>query len=301
MSTASGLSRNGSRRHSTALSVTVLVVIILASLTSYVRRVDALCAQEHWGECTYNWGYTDRDNLGWLVPANTTVYTPLQTNITITNWMEGEIVVFPFHVEPLTSAIVGVYVNGELEWTVSYGNLSQNSVGGYGGSCNAGKCGSLMLESISPDLAIFSDWTWELSLYHSFPSQSIASGSTMALAFEASKPLWVSVDNQSSGFTYEDTRLSFTSLPATFPQNSPQAPYTVAAWVYSPNPHAPGGPVALLWPLQWFVALCFITFLIAIALLVWVRRVRARRAAPNEYPPLRHCLDLRTQRVEVEP
>ena len=276
--------KNGIRRHSTALSVTVLVVIILASLTSHVRRVDALCAQEHWGECVYTWGYTDRDNLGWLVPANTTAYTPLQTNTTVTNWIEGEITVFPFNVESLTSAVVGVYVNGELLAAVSYGNLSQNSVGGYGGSCDAGKCGSRILESISPNLAIFSDWTWELSLYHSLMYHSIVSGSTIALTFEASKPVWVSVDNQSSGFTYEETHSSFSSLPAAFPQDSPQSPHTIAAWVYSPNPHAPGGPVVFPWPLQEFIALCLISLLIAVAVIVVVLRVVVRKQHSDSQP-----------------
>ena len=275
---ASGMTWNNAKRPVNLWSVTILLLLVLASLTGYVGNVDAVCAQMHWGECIYTWGYNDRSGLGWLVPSNTTLYTPLLTNASITHWIEGEITIFPFDLQPHTTATVGLYANGALIDIFTTENLSQSSAVGVGGSCVEGKCESLMIEQISHSTAIFSDWTWELGLYHQVDLLStIASGSVVALAFEASTPIWVSAVNQSSGLTYEEKNPSFIPLPETFTSTSEQSPYTVAAWVYSPNPStasglgiAPGLSLALL-------TLPFASVLIAIAAILVSRWMSVRR------------------------
>jgi len=279
MQGARTVARREGRRLVTFKSVTISLLVILTSLTGYVGKVDALCAQQHWGECIYTWGYSGNNGLGWLAPSNTTLYTPLVTNASITNWMQGEVTIFPFQVEPHTSATVGLYANGALIDSFTTGNLSVSSAVGYGGSCVAGKCESLMLKSISPSIANFSDWTWEVGLYHQLSWLSpIASGSVVALAFEVSKPVWVSVANQSSGTTYEETHASFVPLPETFPSTSEQSPHTVAAWIWSPNQNAPTGVGGAPWLPLAFLVLPFALVLTVIVAILVVLRVSRRRS-----------------------
>jgi hypothetical protein len=265
--------------------VLALAVVILSTLTTQVRIADATCVQMHWGDCIYTWGYGNRNNLGWLVPSNTTVFTQLPTNATIAGWIEGEVTIFPFQVESSTSTVVGLYVNGELVDTSTSANLSASSVGGSGGSCIVGICGSRIVRPISQNLATFTDWTWELDLYHTV-GQSIPPGSTVAMAFETTKPLWISVNNQSSGFSLEVVHSSFAMLPASFPQDSQLSPYTVAAWVYSPSPSALGGPSILLWAGIGFIALCFIAGLIVVIVVAVARHTGLRkRTSSNHQQP----------------
>jgi hypothetical protein len=256
--------------------VTLLALTFLP-LPSLVRPASALCAPTSWGECDYTWGYTDPGHLGWLVPSNTTIFTPLVTNMSATGWIEAQAFLFPFHVEPSTSAVLGLYADGKLIASSSYQNLSENDVGGYGGTCTAGVCGSQMVKSVARDLAVFSDWTWELDLYHQigWPS-SIPSGATLNVAFESSKPIWISVDNLPSGSSYYVGHSSFTNLSGSLPTNGSLSSHTVAVWVYSPNPNAPGGPRTF--PLlQWGITGLGAVLVTAGVAYVVLRRTKAKQ------------------------
>ena len=276
------------RRIRKSIPFILLFVIASVSFAIPVRQVNAVCFQSYWGECTYNWGYEDSDSLGWLVPANTTVLTPLMTNVTVTGWIMGDISIFPFHVQKLTLASIGLYVNGALIDESSYKNLSQNSVGGAGGTCNGGFCGSQLLRSISSDLAVFSDWTWELNLYHLVGwTSEIPSGSTITFAFEASKSLWVSIDNLSSGHSYEAAHSLYTNLPTTLQQAGQQTQYTLAAWVYSPNPNSPGAPIPFPFNPNAFSFLMQVLFVLGMTsafVAVAVILVRSRRPVKGLLP-----------------
>jgi hypothetical protein len=258
-----------------ALSV-MFLALTLFPLPSLVRPASATCFQASWGDCTYTWGYTDRNHLGWLAPSNTTILTPLVTNKSATNWIESQVFLFPFHVEPSTSVVFGLYADGKLIASSSYQNLSENDAGGYGGSCTAGVCGSHMVKSVFQDLAVFSDWTWELDLYHQIGwLASIPSGATLVVAFESSKPLWVSIDNQTSGHSYYVGHSAFTNLPGNLPANGSQSPHAVAVWIYSPNPNASGGPGTFSF-LQWGLISLGGSLLIAVTAFTAFRRAKVK-------------------------
>ncbi len=247
------------------------LLLILASSTAAVRPADAVCANLHWGECVFSWGNNDPSNVGWLVPANTTLFTPFVTNATIAGWVEGTVTIFPFQYASSTRTVVGLYVNGTLVDTEA------DWVAGDGGLCTGGVCGSVLLKSLSPDFAVFSDYTMEFGLYRSL-SSSIPSGSTVTLAFEADEPLWVSVSNQTSSPTYEESYNSYMSLPTSLGQEGLQSPHTVAAWVDSPNSSALGGfvrPVLFQWLLLGLI--CLVLVLVAVVSIVIVTERRASK------------------------
>jgi len=281
------------------VAITILLVLaVLVPLGSLVGRVDALCAQTHWGECEYTWGYVNPNQLGWLVPANTTIFTPLLTNASVSNWIQGEVTLFPYNVSRFTEMNLGLYISGKLVASATSQNLSMSGaggyngvcsggdcVGGYGGSCGLGACGPHMLMSISPDLAVFTNWTWEVGIYHTFGWPGIPSGSTLAMALETSKPVWVSIDNQSSGFSYLQRNPSFTSLPGASPSYDTKSPHTVAAWVYSTNPNAPGGPRGpfyFLMSLSPLVVLGIVSSVAAVAAYAVIHRIRTKRSSDND-------------------
>ena len=154
----------------------VCFLILMVPFAGVVRPAYAACVPLHWGDCIYTWGYRT-SNLGWLVPSNTTLFTPLVTNATIEGWVEGIVTIFPFQYDSSTTTIIGLYVNGKLVDNVTNG---LGGVGGVGG-------GSQLLKSVASDTAVFSDYTMEFALYHSVYS-SVPSGSTVTLAFEANRP-----------------------------------------------------------------------------------------------------------------
>jgi hypothetical protein len=282
--------RNEASHRGVAISAIVLILLALAPLGSLAGRADALCAQTHWGECDYSWGYSNPNNLGWLVPSNTTIFTPLHTNASVSGWMQAEVTLFPYNVSSFTAMDLGLYINGELVASATSQNLSITGaggydgvctggqcVGGYGGDCSGGVCGTQLLKSVTPDLAIFSNWNWEVGIYHTFGLSGFPSGSTLAMAFETSKPVWVSIDNQSFGFSYVEANPSFTSLPATSPQYNSKSPYTMAVWAYSPNPNAPGGPVVSSWFPPVLIVFSFLLLIIAITVFVVARSVKVKK------------------------
>lgn len=201
-----------------------MVILVTAVAIGYMAYVGTFrfqganaCYQVRWGQCYFWWGSAGLSGKGWLMPADTTVFTSYVTNESITQFVTASVSVFLYQIPKGTVVVVGFYVNGNLATSQTY---HTDNYTGYPAE---------MVQLISPGFAKFTNSTLGLGASEGGLTSPIPSGSTITIAVAASAPMWIQVDDTALVHSYQANMSSPVVLPTFYGNSDVSSPHTL--WV----------------------------------------------------------------------
>lgn len=170
----------------------------------------------------YIFGSPGSNFTGWLMPAHTLILTSYTTNHSLNGFVSATLNVFPYRLPQNGTLYLGLYVNGKLAASNSYGlgqsvahpaAILRSLVNGSGDAS----------ASFTPSLEGYSV---TLTLNNSLPS-----GTIIGVTAYVSNPIWVQVDTEVQGLSFvEATPIP---LPTSFGAEQALAAYTLSIQVQS--------------------------------------------------------------------